>query len=225
MDIGLLQLAALYSADVISGPLERQETHVHESYTSLFQRFHEEQKEKKRKFANTLNYKKLCGETYGYDLKDPYTEDEICMFETRAECPLPSDFRYYLINHASELFTRYYPRRLGGFTSEYIIQHYLGRNSKIPLDCTEMESGEDGWVDGKGWVKNWDECVTDDVEDYDITEECCMYPIAFGGCMYETYIVIKGNQAGTIWDTSNGDTYRKTCETFTEYVREYMSSR
>lgn len=188
----------------------------------LFRKFYETQKRDKENFANTLNYytpKEPWGEEYGYFLDGPVNEEIITTYERASAIHLPPDFRYYMINHSSELFLGYYPTRCG-------FGHPLGQEKKsmIPLNCNFIESGKDGYIEGQGWVTNYDERVDDpDDENYfDIQEECCMRTIANYGCTFKSLMIMKGNQTGSIW-YSDGETYQKEAESFTEFVKNHMN--
>jgi hypothetical protein len=78
---------------------------------------------KKIKFASKINYTSYKsysdgseshsgmphGATYGYILKDPFTELEVSKFEATINAKLPEELRYYLINISREILIYSYP--------------------------------------------------------------------------------------------------------------------
>lgn len=67
---------------------------------------------KKRAFANRTTYysdKSVWGDTYGFDLSEPYTIDEIEKFESYHKIQLDPSLKIYLTQISKEIFVYAYP--------------------------------------------------------------------------------------------------------------------
>lgn len=145
---------------------------------------------------------------YGYKLLDPYTEEEVILFEKKMGIELPSDLRYYLINVSRELFAGGYPLvfPLQGGTQIGTFQLPIG---------TELWNYGGCIIHGK-WDGKMESCTEECSEDRN--EPC-------GGTMSisdQSVIVVKGNEKGSVWDEdAGGDTlYRNRSKTFYGFITE-----
>jgi hypothetical protein len=67
---------------------------------------------KKKEFANRKTYYsdgKLWGDTYGFDLSEPYSVEEVETFEISNKLQLDPNFKKYLTEISKELFVYSYP--------------------------------------------------------------------------------------------------------------------
>lgn len=109
--------------------------------------------------------------------------------------------------------------------------HYYLTHISREIVCNSYQVVFTGEVDCSGDCNLSDDCksiLKDDVYDSDYEEEepdeqngffkLPMAKIGEGGCAYSDYIVLRGNQFGTVW-RSDEDRYIKTHETFLEYIQ------
>jgi len=82
---------------------------LHQSEIDLIRKFYSN---KKTKFANNQSYyhnKQLWGEIYGFELKDPYTENDVNAFEKMNGILLDNNLKMYLTKISREIFVSDYP--------------------------------------------------------------------------------------------------------------------
>ena len=134
------------------------------------------------------------GERFGWDLKPPYTLAEIEAFEAGVDpgFKLPDEFRTYLTQVSREVFATSYPE-------------------EVALDLDEGCC----WYDARNYYRlfprrdrDWD----DDRSLYD-----GMMQIGDDGCEWTTWIVARGNRAGSVWNSSS-DGMILSAETFYGYL-------
>lgn len=163
---------------------------------------------KKHTFANTLepecySSRKLNGESFGYTLALPYLEQEIIDFEIKHGIKLDPNLRLYLLNVSRELFVASYPS---------IFDLEIESPCTIPEHETMWNEG-DCHIHGEyGNANNTDNCTDDCSNMFD-----GMVNIGTYGCTFDDFIVVKGNNIGSIWN-SDGDTLYKQNTTFRQYV-------
>ncbi len=162
------------------------------SLDQTLKEFHKRQKAKKEKWAQSYN--KSTNERwgddpeYGFHLAPPLPLEIIETFESLNDCKIPNDLRQYLEKYSSELFLSFYPYKFElPETPEF-----KNLSSKIPPEVTFIDYEN---FDELEWIK------PDQSDDdwLDLEHLCCMLQISEGGCLDEDVIIIKGNQAGSIW--------------------------
>lgn len=148
-------------------------------------------------------------------LPDPITKYLLDDFEKLNRLEIPKEYRYYLEKFSSCIVDR----RSRSFTFD-LSKKNLGKYScKIPVDEVHVNSNQ-RYIDEKGWIEE-----SSDDDDYsDWETKNAMIQIA-----WDTFMVVKGNHYGTIWDrVEHADDfgenppsdYRITHESFLDYVRE-----
>ena len=115
----------------------------------------------------------------GIKLDAPLSDEDVKTFEKNNEFELPEDIKYYITTHSADLvYTGHLPK-----VQLVCPRDRYTKSSKIPLDSKEIHSGE-GYIEGFGWVKDYDDRVEDpDERDcYDFEEELCMKTLHDYGC-------------------------------------------
>jgi len=189
-------------------------------------------KNKKEKFAKQINYTKYSylvdengkifnkkregnpyGEYYGYELREPYSLNEVEKFEEIQGIKLDIYFKEYLTKISREMFTYAYPeviclpnRKIKDCTipegekfCEQVLEHHV-------IDCNNNNCDND-------------DCDNDDCDNDDcwIIHTDSMLYIAEGGCSFSHQMIVKGNNLGTIWHC-DGDYINKIADSFKEYI-------
>jgi hypothetical protein len=142
---------------------------------------------------------------YGFELLPPYTDNEIDVYEDKMMLKLPSDLRLYLTHVSRELHTDSYP-----------IVFKLDTDYNIGLFQLPPET--DMWNFGEKCFIHTDPDTCPDDCDFDPCEG--MITIENGGCTDQRYIVIKGNEIGSIWRNGcGGDSlFRDRGTTFYDFI-------
>lgn len=150
-------------------------------------------------------------ETYGYELKPPYSEEEIVAYQQTCNIKLPRELEQYLTTVSRELFLGLYPM-------------IFSINRKVPYGNFRVPVGKSMWMYG--------DCI-----EHQGNEDCdCRDPtsdglvlIAQNGCTDQDYLIVKGNHLNTIWSKCDGGDSMAThyrFKTFLEYlISPIMSAR
>jgi len=170
---------------------------------------------------------------YGYKLLEPYTEDEVALYERKMGFKLPADLRHYLVNVSRELFSSSYPIVFRLLRDE--AKEYEDNDPRLDIGTFQLPAGTQLWDYG-GCVKHGSTTCSKLSEPWDgkmdnCTEECSldsnepcggMLTVSDGGCTDQSSIVVKGNEMGTIWDNGNGgDTlYRSSHKNFYDLITD-----
>jgi hypothetical protein len=186
----------------------------------LFCRFFESDKLKKERFAKQVTNSqtvKVWGEKYGHTLAPPLNREEVETFERNNDVQIPEDLKHYLLSHSSELIIDCYPCKFD------LKDYYKNENNNIPLTCDQIVCNNQGvWTcmeKGREMPFNVDE-VDQIIEDLEGTS----FRIAHRGCAFRTYIILKGNQAGSIW-SADDEEYKRLALSFKEYIVKTLASR
>jgi len=166
---------------------------------------------KKEKFANVLEpeyyaNRKNNGETYGYTLAKPYTEEEISTFEEKYDIKLDHNLKLYLLKVSRELFVAYYPN---------VFHLFVEGSCFIPEDKS-LWYADECHIHG-----HYTDCTC---EDNFSGMEDGMCEIGEKGCSFSDLIVVKGNNCGKIWN-SDGDCVYKQNTTFRQYVMKEIEPK
>lgn len=152
----------------------------------------------------------VCGgdEPAGYELKPPYSAQEVEDYESRCQIVLPADLKTYLTEVSRELHVTSYPLvfslRGDGPIGEF----------KVPEDKKMWDFG-DCLIHG-----HWTVCEAAG-EDCDETTEVTdgTVVIGEGGCTDVDWMVVKGTHYGSVWRVGNGgDALFHDCNTFWDYI-------
>lgn len=179
---------------------------------NLLHKFHKLQLEKKKRWALSESYytgKPVWGESYGYDLAEPFSETEVSECEKKNDFRFPEDFRYYISNCSKELFTSSYPVKI----------------SIKDIDIKEKSCTIKGLSQHDYIVEDdyYNEDIDDHNEMYKMYEsflDCLLY-VAEGGCAFSDSMILKGNRAGSIW-TYCDPNYMLVAETFTQLAEKKL---
>lgn len=160
----------------------------------------------KRKWSQKDSYYKpsrKLGEEYGYELKEPYTLEEVEEYERTMGYTLPAPLKEYLTLVSCELFVSYYP---------YVFNLEKDKANILCDNIFFLKEGEKISIDFEGACENND-CWCDD------GMEC----IGEDGCSFDDFIVVNGPQKGSVWN-SDGDNLYKKYENFIEYIKSGMNN-
>jgi hypothetical protein len=155
-------------------------------------------REKKRTWAKTFDYytpSRPWGEHYGYDLAEPYSDDEIYQYEQRNGFKIPRDLKHYLKKVSREIYVDGYPT--------------IVKLEENPGTCVIP--------DGTNYLRE-----TYDDNDNDDDCNCSgMILLSMNGCTFNDYIVINGNGAGYVW-YSDGDSMSRRGK-FKDYITKQVN--
>lgn len=155
---------------------------------------------KKKEFANRKTYysdESIWGDTYGFDLSDPYTLDEIEKYETYYKIKLDQNFKIYLTQISKELFVYAYP---------------LIFDISVPSEPYEpYDPSKSSEVSNK----------TDNNDDDSEEDEYLCRTIGIGGCAFTHRIYLNGAKSGTIW-YDDSDSMMHIHDNFKEYITEEL---
>lgn len=170
---------------------------------------------KKEAFANTLepdyySNRKYNGESFGYTLASPYTEQEINFFEIKHNTKLDSNLKLYLLKVSRELFVAAYPN---------IFDLGIEGSCLIPENKSLWNAGDCPIHEKYGCINNTGHCADNCPDILD-----GMSQIGMLGCSFDDFIVVKGNHIGSIWN-SDGDAVYKMNTTFKQYVYDEIERR
>jgi hypothetical protein len=161
---------------------------------------------------------------YGFEFLPPYSNEEIQLYERKMGFHLPDDLRSYLILVSRELYTSAYPIVFNLF-GKYDPDTYEDNDPELckSFGYCHLPSSVNIW-NYQNCLKHVSECRNCGDECFDDIEEddpCGgMKCISDGGCTDQAFIVLKGNDIGTIWHDGNGGDalYRGEEKTFYEYI-------
>jgi len=154
-------------------------------------------------------------EPAGYELKAPYTVEEVECYEETLGVKLPADLKTYLTEVSRELFVASYPMifslhasgplknefKLPEEKSYWCYDNCLIHGAYPQLPEPHHEDNDYGSCDCE---ENW----TGGME-----------RVGEGGCTDTDLLVIKGTQVGTVWCVgSGGDSLHRSYDSFWDYI-------
>jgi hypothetical protein len=153
-------------------------------------------------------------EPAGYELKAPYTVEEVECYEETLDVKLPTDLKTYLTDVSRELFVAYYPMVFS-----------LHASGPLPNEFKLPEEKSYWWYDDCLVHGAYPQLPEPHNEDNDYGSCDCedwtggMVRVGEGGCTDTDLLVIKGTQVGTVWCVgSGGDSLHRRYDSFWDYI-------